>query len=295
MSIFKGAGVALITPFTETEEVDYERLGELIEFQIAGGTDAIIACGCTGEAATLTEEERISVIRYTVDKVNHRVPVIAGTGTNNTRTAIELSKKAEAAGADALLVITPYYNKGTQKGLIAHYKAIANAVSLPILLYNVPSRTGINLLPQTAVTLAKECENIVAIKEACGNISQLADLAVLAEGVLDVYSGNDDMIVPMLSLGSIGVISVLSNVMPRETHDMVMEYLNGNTAEATRLQLHTLGLTRALFCEVNPIPVKAALKLMGKCTGTLRAPLTEIEPEHLELLRGEMKRLGLFA
>lgn len=290
MSIFEGAGVALITPFTETEEVDYARLGELLEFQIENGTDAIIICGCTGEAATLTEEERLECIRYTVEKVDHRIPVIAGTGTNCTRTAVSLAKKAEKAGADALLVITPYYNKGTQKGLIAHYKAVADAVTLPIMLYNVPSRTGVNLLPQTAVTLAKECENIVAIKEASGNISQLADLAALADGCLDIYSGNDDMIVPLLSLGGKGVVSVLSNVAPRETHDMVMEYLNGNAAKATALQLKFLPLVRALFCEVNPIPVKAALAEMGMDSGVVRMPLTKLEPEHLTVVKDALSK-----
>lgn len=293
MSIFTGAGVAIVTPFTPEEEVDYIALGQLIDFQLENGTDAIIIGGCTGESATLTEEEKLACFRFTVERVNHRIPVIAGTGTNNTRTAISLAKKAQECGVDALLVITPYYNKGTQKGLITHYKAIAEAVTLPIILYNVPSRTGINMLPQTAVTLARECGNIVGIKEASGNISQIADLAALADGCLDIYSGNDDMNVPMMSLGCIGAISVLSNVMPRETHDMIQTYLDGNVAEATRLQLQLLPMVRALFCEVNPIPVKAALKLMGKCTGVVRGPLTEIEPEHLEVLKKEMERVGL--
>ena len=296
MSIFEGAGVALITPFTETGEIDYTRLGELLEFQIAGHTDAIIICGCTGEAAALTPEERQSCIRYTVEQVAHRVPVIAGAGTNITKTAIEWSKDAVDCGADAILSITPYYNKATQKGLIAHYKAIAESVSVPIMLYNVPSRTGVNLLPQTAVTLARECANIVAIKEASGNISQIADLAALADGCLDIYSGNDDMIVPLLSLGGKGVVSVLSNVMPEETHQMVTEYLRGNVQEATRLQLLMLPLIRSLFCVVNPIPVKAALELMVKCGKTLRAPLTDLtqeSPELLETLKRELARLNL--
>ena len=296
MSIFEGAGVALITPFTETGEIDYTRLGELLEFRIAGHTDAIIICGCTGEAAALTPEERQSCIRYTVEQVAHRVPVIAGAGTNITKTAIEWSKDAVDCGADAILSITPYYHKATQKGLIAHYKAIAEPVSVPIMLYNVPSRTGVNLLPQTAVTLARECANIVAIKEASGNISQIADLAALADGCLDIYSGNDDMIVPLLSLGGKGVVSVLSNVMPEETHQMVTEYLRGNVQEATRLQLLMLPLIRSLFCVVNPIPVKAALELMGKCGKTLRAPLTDLtqeSPELLETLKRELARLNL--
>lgn len=299
MSIFEGAGVALITPFTKTGEIDYERLGELLEFQISEGTDAIIVCGCTGEAAALTPEERHSCIRYTVECVNHRIPVIAGTGANITSTAISLSLDAIECGADAILSITPYYNKCTQKGLITHYKAIAGAISVPMMLYNVPSRTGVNLLPQTAITLAQECEHIVAIKEASGNISQVAELAALsaqAGNCLDIYSGNDDMIVPLLSLGGKGVVSVLSNVMPKETHRMVMEYLYGNRNEATKLQLDLLPLIHDLFCVVNPIPVKAALQLMGKCAGTLRAPLTELETESqdlLEQLKKEMKKLGL--
>ena len=252
MSIFEGAGVALITPFTETGEIDYTRLGELLEFQIAGHTDAIIICGCTGEAAALTPEERQSCIRYTVEQVAHRVPVIAGAGTNITKTAIEWSKDAVDCGADAILSITPYYNKATQKGLIAHYKAIAESVSVPIMLYNVPSRTGVNLLPQTAVTLARECANIVAIKEASGNISQIADLAALADGCLDIYSGNDDMIVPLLSLGGKGVVSVLSNVMPEETHQMVTEYLRGSNQ------------TTAFDAAADPLPVLRGQSDSGK-------------------------------
>lgn len=293
MAIFEGAGVALVTPFNEAEEVDYERLGELIEFQISGGTDAILICGCTGEAATLTEEERLSCIRYTVEKVRGRIPVLAGTGTNSTKSTVRISREAERCGADAVLVITPYYNKCTQNGLAAHYRTVAAAVSVPLVLYNVPSRTGVNLLPETAVSLAKECGNIVAIKEASGNLSQVADLAALADGCLTIYSGNDDLNVPILSLGGSGAISVLSNIMPRETHDMIAEFLNGNTAESRRLQLSALPLIRALFCEVNPIPVKAALNLMGLAAGPLRAPLTELEPEHLERLGKEMERLGL--
>lgn len=285
MSIFRGSGVALVTPFTDREEIDYEALNCLIEFQITNGTDAIIICGCTGEAATLTNEERLACIRHTIGQVSHRVPVIAGTGTNCTKTTLSLSMEAEALGADALLIITPYYNKCTQAGLFAHYRTVAESVTIPIILYNVPSRTGVNLLPQTAIALAKECKNIVAIKEASGNISQLADLAALSDGVLDLYSGNDDMIVPLLSLGGIGVISVLSNILPRQTHDMVTAFLRRETETATRLQLETLPLTRALFSEVNPIPVKYALSRMGLCGETLRAPLTPLEKHHRDALQ----------
>lgn len=293
MSIFKGAAVAIITPMTETQEVNYEKLGELIEEQIAGGTDAIVICGTTGEASTLSHEEHLDAIKYTVEKVNHRIPVIAGTGSNSTETAIYLSQEAEKLGADGLLIVTPYYNKATQKGLISHYTQIANSVKLPIIMYNVPSRTGCNILPQTAVTLAKNVENIVGIKEASGNISQVAKLMQLADGCIDLYSGNDDQIVPILSLGGIGVISVLSNVAPRETHDIVRLYMEGKVKESCELQLKALPLVDALFCEVNPIPVKGALNLMGKEVGPLRSPLCEMEEEHKELVKQELIKFGI--
>ena len=256
MPIFKGAGVAIVTPFTQDDKVNFEELGKMIDFQIAGGTDAIIICGTTGESSTLTHEEHDACIKFAVEHTAGRVPVIAGTGSNSTAEAIRLSTHAQNNGADALLLVTPYYNKATQKGLIQHYTAIANSVDLPIILYNVPSRTGVNILPQTAVTLAKNVKNIVAIKEASGNISQVAELAAIADGCIDIYSGNDDQVVPLLSLGGVGVISVLSNVMPKLTHDMVMSYLNGDVKLSRQLQLSVMNLNKALFCEVNPIPVR---------------------------------------
>jgi len=293
MAIFKGAGVALVTPFREDESVNYEALEALIEMQLEGHTDAIIVCGTTGEPSTMTEEERVSVMKFVIDKVNKRVPVIAGTGCNNTKNTVEMSKKAEELGADGLLVVTPYYNKATQEGLFLHYKAIAEAVNIPIIMYNVPSRTGCNILPETAVRIAKECPNVTAIKEASGNISQVAVLAAKAKGMLDIYSGNDDQIVPILSLGGIGVISVLSNIAPRETHDMVLEYLEGDREKALELQLQYLNVINALFCEVNPIPVKAALNLMGKNAGSLRLPLTEMSEKNKKVLAEVMKEAGL--
>ncbi len=293
MAIFKGAGVAIITPMYEDGSVNYDKLAEILEDQIAGSTDAIVICGTTGESATLTEAEHSNVIKFTVDKVAKRIPVIAGTGSNCTQTAIELSKQAEADGADALLLVTPYYNKATQNGLIAHYTAIANSVSLPIVMYNVPSRTGCNIQPETAAYLAKNVENIVAIKEASGNISQIAKLKALAGDSLDIYSGNDDQVIPLLALGGIGVISVLSNVAPKQTHDMVMEYLEGDREKAVKIQLDALPLINALFSEVNPIPVKAAMNLMGMEVGPLRAPLTVMEEEHQKKLAQAMKDFGL--
>ena len=293
MAIFKGAGVAIVTPMTADGEVNYEVLGEMLEAQIAGGTDAIIICGTTGESATLSEEEHSAVIRYAIKKVNKRIPVIAGTGSNCTATAIKLSKEAEKDGADGLLLVTPYYNKATQKGLIAHYTAIAKAVSLPIILYNVPSRTGCNLQPETIAALVKNVKNIVGVKEASGNISQIAKVKLLCGDDIDLYSGNDDQVVPILSLGGIGVISVLSNVAPKETHDMVMDYLNGDVDKARQMQLKALPLIDALFSEVNPIPVKKALNLMGWEAGPLRAPLTEMEASHAEVLKKTMKDFGI--
>ena len=293
MAIFKGAGVAIVTPMTADGEVNYEVLGEMLEAQIAGGTDAIIICGTTGESATLSEEEHSAVIRYAIKKVNKRIPVIAGTGSNCTATAIKLSKEAEKDGADGLLLVTPYYNKATQKGLIAHYTAIAKAVSLPIILYNVPSRTGCNLQPETIAALVKNVKNIVGVKEASGNISQIAKVKLLCGDDIDLYSGNDDQVVPILSLGGIGVISVLSNVAPKETHDMVMDYLNGDVDKARQMQLKAIPLIDALFSEVNPIPVKKALNLMGWEAGPLRAPLTEMEASHAEVLKKTMKDFGI--
>lgn len=293
MALFKGAGVAIITPFKENFEVDYDKLGELIEFQIANKTDSIIICGTTGEASTLTHEEHLKCIKYTIDKVNKRVPVIAGTGSNCTETAIYLSKEAESYGADGLLVVTPYYNKATQKGLIAHFTAVAESVSLPIIMYNVPSRTGCNMLPQTVATLVKNVDNIIGIKEASSSITQVAEIMSLTQGNIDMYSGCDDMIVPILSLGGIGVISVLSNIAPRETHDIVAKYLDGDVNTSRDLQLKYLPLINALFCEVNPIPVKAALNLMGFNVGPLRMPLTDMESVNLERLKIEMINCGI--
>ena len=269
MAIFKGAGVAIVTPFTEDYQVNFDKLGELIDFQIENGTDAIIICGTTGESSTLTHEEHLDCIRFAIKKTNKRVPVIAGTGSNCTETAVYLSKEAQKAGADALLLVTPYYNKATQNGLKEHFTITANSVEIPIVLYNVPSRTGCNILPETAVSLAKNVKNIVAIKEASGDISQIAKLAYLADGMLDIYSGNDDQIVPILSLGGVGVISVLSNIAPKKTHDIVENYLNGNVKQSAKLQLEAIPLAKALFSEVNPIPVKTALNMMGFQVGDL--------------------------
>lgn len=293
MAVFKGAGVAIVTPFTQNNEVDYEKLGELIDYQISEGTDAIIICGTTGEASTLTHEEHLECIRYTVQKVNKRVPVIAGTGSNCTETAIYLAKEAESYGADALLIVTPYYNKATQKGLIAHFTAIANAVKLPVILYNVPGRTGCNILPQTVATLANTVSNIVGVKEASGNIAQVAELMQITESKIDLYSGCDEMIVPVMSLGGVGVISVLSNVAPRQTHDIAIKYLEGDLKGSLELQLKLLPLINALFCEVNPIPVKKAMNLLGFQVGSLRMPLTEMEPANADRLIRELNNLGM--
>ncbi len=293
MAIFEGAGVALVTPFHEDGTVNYEKLKELVEFQITNGTDAIIICGTTGESSTLSHEEHLECIKKCIEYVNGRIPVIAGTGSNCTETAIYLSTEAEKYGADALLVVTPYYNKATQNGLIAHYTAVANSVKVPIIMYNVPSRTGCNIQPETAVTLAKNVENIVAIKEASGNISQVAKLMSLAKGCIDLYSGNDDQIVPILSLGGKGVISVTSNIIPNDTHMLVKKYLSGDVAGALELQLKAIELCNALFCEVNPIPVKKAVELLGLCDGTLRMPLTEMEPQNVERLKKAMTEYGV--
>ncbi len=293
MAIFTGAGVAIVTPFHENGEVNYEKFAELIEYQIAHKTDAIVVCGTTGEASTLTHEEHLDVIKYCVEKVNGRVPVVAGTGSNCTQTAIYLSQEAEKHGVDGLLLVTPYYNKATQKGLFAHFKAIADSVKIPIILYNIPGRSGVNMNPDTIVKLCTEVENIVGVKEASGNISQIAKIMSLADGKVDLYSGNDDQIVPILSLGGKGVISVLSNVAPEETHDICEMYFNGDVAGSAALQLRAIELIDALFCEVNPIPVKKAVSLMGIEAGPLRMPLTEMEPANAEKLENAMKKFGI--
>ena len=293
MAIFTGAGVAIITPMNSDGSVNYEEFAKLIDFQIDNQTDSIIVCGTTGESATLSEEEHSEVIRFCIKHVNGRVPVIAGTGSNCTETAVKLSKEAEEAGADGLLVVTPYYNKATQNGLIAHYTDIANAVNIPIIMYNVPSRTGCNILPATAAKLFKEVDNIVGIKEASGDISQVAALMALTNGEIDLYSGNDDQIVPIMSLGGKGVISVLSNIAPRQTHEIVMDYVNGDVKSSCRKQLEAIELVKALFCEVNPIPVKEAANLMGFNAGILRKPLSQMEPKNVEVLKTAMKNYGL--
>ena len=293
MSIFTGAGVAIITPMKENGDVNFEKFGEIVEEQIAGNTDAIIVCGTTGEASTLTHEEHLACIKFVVEKVNKRIPVIAGTGSNCTKTAVYLSQEAEKLGADGVLLVSPYYNKATQNGLIAHYTAICNEVNIPAILYNVPSRTGCGLQPQTVATLVKDVENIVGIKEASGNISTVAQILHLCDGNVDLYSGNDDQVVPLLALGGIGVISVLSNVAPAYVHDMCYKFFSGDIAGSRKMQLDALPLVDALFCEVNPIPVKAALNMMGKEVGTLRAPLTEMEDAHKEVLKKAMMDLGI--
>ena len=293
MSVFKGAGVAIVTPMYDNEEVNYDKLGELLEEQIARGTDAIIICGTTGEASTLTHEEHLAVIKYAVEKVNHRIPVIAVTGSNATDTAIYLSTEEEKYGADALLLVTPYYNKATQKGLKLHFSKIAESVKIPIILYNVPSRTGCNLQPETIVWLAEHVENIVGVKEASGNISQVAKLMSLADGKLELYSGNDDQIVPIMALGGSGVISVLSNVAPELAHDIATTYLEGDVKKSCELQLQAIDLIDALFCEVNPIPVKTALNLLGKEVGPLRAPLCTMEEANEERLRRALVNSGI--
>lgn len=291
-TLFTGAGVAIVTPFAEDGSVNFEALGNLIEMQIKNETDAIIICGTTGEASTLTDDEQIETIKFTVDKVNKRVPVIAGAGSNDTRHGIDLCKRCEQVGADGLLIVTPYYNKTTQKGLIKYYTDMAGASDLPVIMYSVAGRTGLNIQPKTVEELAK-IENIVAIKEASGNIAQVAEIAYRTQGDIDIYSGNDDMIVPLLSLGGKGVISVLSNIVPKYTHDMVMSYLNGDTKKAAEMQISCLGLVKALFSEVNPIPIKAALNMMGLNAGGYRAPLVEMEEENRAVLEKSMKEFGI--
>mgnify|MGYP000255876257 CR=1 FL=1 len=293
MAIFEGAGVALVTPFKENGEVNYEKLEEIVEEQIAGGTDSIIVCGTTGEASTMSHEEHLDVVGYVCKVTGKRIPVIAGTGSNCTETAVYLSAEAQRRGADGLLLVSPYYNKATQNGLKAHFKAVADAVKIPILLYNIPGRTGVTILPQTIADLCKNVENIVGVKEASGNFSAIATLMNLADGKVDLYSGNDDQIVPLLSLGGKGVISVLSNVAPRQTHDICAAYFEGDTARSAKLQLDAIPLITELFAEVNPIPVKAAMNLMGRNVGPLRLPLTEMEPQNQEKLRAAMTAYGL--
>ena len=293
MSVFTGAGVAIITPMKANGEVNYEKLGEFIDYQIENSTDAIVICGTTGEASTLTHEEHIETIRFAADHVKKRVPVIAGTGSNCTETAVYLSQEAQKAGVDACLVVTQYYNKATQKGLIKHYTTVAKSVDLPIIMYNVPGRTGCNIQPETAATLAKDVDNIVAIKAATGNMAQESKTMALAEGRLDMYSGEDGLIVPLMSIGAKGVISVLSNVAPQQTHDICAKFAEGKIEEARQLQFNALELVDALFCEVNPVPVKHALNLQGWDMGPLRMPLCEMEDANLERLRNAMIQYGI--
>jgi len=293
MAIFEGAGVALITPFNEDFSVNYPELDRILDDQIANGTDAIIICGTSGEAATLSEQEHMDVVRHTVKYVNHRIPVIAGTGSNCTETAIMLSKEAEEAGADGCLVVTPYYNKCTQAGLIRHFEMIAEAITIPIILYNVPSRTGVNMTAQTVAYLADHVSNIVGIKEASGNIAQVTEIASLVDTeAFAIYSGNDDMIIPLMSVGGKGVISVLSNVAPRQTHDMCAKFLAGDVAGARKIQLDAFELIKSLFCEVNPIPAKAGMNMQGFAAGPMRMPLTEMTDANKARLEKAMREFG---
>lgn len=293
MSIFTGAGVAIVTPFNSDETINYNKLDELLDYHCTHGTDAIIICGTTGESATMTEEEHMQCVKFAIDRVKGRIPVIAGTGSNCTRTAIDMSKEAADYGADGLLLVTPYYNKATQAGLISHYTAVAKEAKAPIIMYSVASRTGCNIEPATVAELVKNVDNIVAVKEASGNISQVAKIMAMTDGNIDLYSGNDDQIVPMLSLGAKGVISVLSNVAPQETHDICEKFFNGDVKGSAALQLKALPLIEQLFCEVNPIPVKKAMQLMGVECGPLRMPLTEISKEHEQALAKAMKDFGI--
>jgi len=293
MSIFTGAGVALVTPFKEDLSVDYDQLEKFIDFQIDNGTDGIVICGTSGEASTMSHDEQIEVVSACVSHVNGRVPVIAGAGANCTDEALNLAKRSEKAGADGLLVVTPYYNKATQKGLEEYYTTVGNSVDIPIIMYNVPGRTGTNIQPATAVKIAKSVDNIVAIKEASGDIGQVATLAALADGCLDIYSGNDDQVVPLLALGGKGVISVLSNVAPRETHDMVMKFLEGDVKGSLDIQLKYMDVIHNLFSEVNPIPAKRAVAEMGYCKNIVRRPLTEMEEDHAQVLIQSMKEAGI--
>ncbi|KAJ50445.1 4-hydroxy-tetrahydrodipicolinate synthase [Clostridium tetanomorphum] len=292
MSIFKGSGVAIITPFND-EGVDFTKLGELLEWHIKNNTDAIVICGTTGEASTMSEEEKKETIKFTVEKINKRVPVIAGTGSNNTSSSIKFSKWAESIGVDGLLIITPYYNKTTQKGLVEHFTAINDEVNTPIIVYNVPGRTGLNLLPKTLARICDICDNVVAIKEASGNISQIAEIKASLKDRIDIYSGNDDQIIPILSLGGIGVISVLANILPKEVHNMCKLYMDGKVNEALKIQLDTLTLANSLFIETNPIPIKTAMNLLKMNVGNLRLPLCNMEDNNLNVLNNELKKYGL--
>lgn len=293
MAVFTGAGVALATPFKENMEVNFEKIEELVDFHVDNGTDCIVVMGTTGEAATLTHEEHLECIKVVIDRVKGRIPVVAGTGSNCTETAIYLSKEADKYGADGVLVVTPYYNKATQNGLVAHYTEVAKNINIPLIMYNVPSRTGCTLQPATIAKLVKDVDNIVGVKDATGNLSMTAKTMQLTDGNIDLYSGNDDQIVPIMSLGGIGVISVLSNVAPRQTHDICQAALDGDFKKAAKLQLDAIPLVDALFCEVNPIPVKAALNLMGKEVGDMRMPLTNMEEANKKILEAAMKEYGI--
>ena len=292
MAIFEGAGVALITPMNEDFSVNYDKLEEILEEQIAGGTDCIISCGTTGEASTLTIEEHLEVIKRTVEIVNKRIPVIAGTGSNSTETTVEFSKEAQEYGADGVLVVSPYYNKATQKGLIQHFETIANAIDIPVILYNIPGRTGVNIEPETIAYLVNNVSNIVGVKEASGNFTNAIKTLRLCSDI-DMYSGNDDQVVPLMSIGAKGVISVLSNVAPRQTHDMCRAALDGDFVKARKMQIEALDVIENLFTEVNPIPVKAAMNLQGKNVGPLRLPLTQMEKAHEDALAKAMKEYGI--
>lgn len=292
MSIFTGSGVAIVTPFKEDKTVDFEAFEKLINFQIENKTDAIIVCGTTGEPSTLTDEEKFQVIKFCVEKVNKRVPVIAGAGSNNTISSLNLCKKCEEIGVDGLLIVTPYYNKTTQKGIINHYKILAQSVKLPIILYNVPSRTGLNMLPKTVLELSK-IDNIVGVKEASGNISQIVEIASICDKDFYIYSGNDNQIVPILSVGGKGVISVMANIIPKDTHNIVQSFLDGDFAESKNLQLSTVELNNALFCEVSPIPVKTALDILGYCKAYFREPLFDMEEKDIIILKEALKNYGL--
>lgn len=293
MSIFTGAGVAIVTPFNEDESINYDKLDQLIDYHCNNGTDSIIICGTTGESATMSEKEHMECVKFAIERTKGRLPIIAGTGSNCTRTAIDMSKEAASYGADGLLVVTPYYNKATQEGLVGHYTAVAKEAKAPIIMYSVASRTGCNIEPATAARLIKEVDNIVGIKEASGNISQVAKIMHLTDGKADLYSGNDDQIVPILSIGGKGVISVLSNVAPQETHDICAKFFEGDVKGSLELQLKAIPLIEQLFCEVNPIPVKKAMKLMGMDCGPLRMPLTELTPQHEESLAKAMTEFGI--
>lgn len=290
--IFKGCGTAIVTPFTKDNKVDFESFEKMLKFQLEEGADSIIVCGTTGEASTMSVEERKQTIEFAVKTINKKIPIIAGTGSNCTQSAIEMTQYCESIGVDGALIVTPYYNKTTQTGLIAHYSTIANSTKLPIILYNVPGRTGVNIAPKTCQELS-QIENIVAIKEASGNLSQIAEIANLCGNNLNIYSGNDDQIIPILSVGGIGVISVLSNLMPKYTHNMIEEFFAGNIKQAAKMQVDAIPLIKALFCEVNPIPVKAACNLMNLGGGIPRLPLIEMSESNKELLKTEMQKMHL--